>query len=279
MSSILRARSRARHLLAPALVLGAALAAACAEVGTDPDAPVSIEFNHLPSPSILAGDTLRDLLGQAVHLRDSVFVFNRDNDTIVDFPTMFIATVDTARIKYDSAADVLVSTAATGLRNVGIQAQAGSLFPAAVPLAIVPTEPAVIDTVPADSLLNIFFGTPSLLSVMLDEFAVQVTTAGDSTVTGWPVQFRVIALPASLDSVRFIASTSDTLERSRPSPFDTTQAGAAGRHIAAWARSGQADGTDTLVVEALFRVRGVVVDSVRKSIPVVIKRTATATAP
>ena len=276
MSPVTRARTRARRLFAPSLVLAAALAAACAEVGTDPDAPVSIEFNRLPSPSILVGDTLRDLFGNVAHLRDSVFVFNRDNDTIVGFPTMFLATVDTARLKYDSAADVLVSLAPTGLANVGVQAQAASLFPAAVQLAIVRNAPTTIDTVHTDSVLHqIFFGTQALRSRSSKEFTVKVM-ADDSTVTGWPVQFRLVSLPASLDSIRFIASLGDTLAKSRASPFDTTQAGTAARYIAAWAKSGQPNGTDTLVVEALFRVRGEIGGIVQKRIPVIINRPATA---
>ena len=264
------ARRHARHLVAPALVALAALAAACAEVGTDPSAAVSIEFSRLPSPSILVGDTLRDLEGKAVRPRDSVWVFNQANDTIHDYPVRFIATVDTARLKWDSASGYLVSTATTGLRTVGIQAQAGGLFPPPVNLIIVPNEPNKIDTVASDTtrLSIVYVASTGAQQQSNKEFTVRVRAA-DSLVTGWPVEFTVAMLPASLESARFIAQRTDTVA-SRQSPWDTTQTGNASRYILATRKAGVATGTkDTLVVQARFRARGGVLrDSVQLKVPV-----------
>jgi len=67
----------ASFLTSPALVVAAALVAACAEVGTDPDEAVSIQFTRLPSPSILVGDTLRDLFGN-VGRADVIVGYTRD---------------------------------------------------------------------------------------------------------------------------------------------------------------------------------------------------------
>ena len=263
------ARRHARHLVAPALVTLAAVAAACAEVGTDPSAAVSIEFNRLPSPSILVGDTLRDLEGRAVRLRDSVWVFNQSNDTIHDYPVRFVVTVDTARIKWDSTTGYLVSTAKTGLRTVGIQAQAGGLYPPPVNLVIVPTAPDSIETIATDtSTLAINFAASSAAPQQsTKEFTVRLLAA-DTLVTGWPVQFTVAKLPATLESAVFIAQRTDTVPR-RFSPWDTTQTGIASRFIRATHKAGVAAGTkDTMIVQARFRVRGALADSVQLAVPI-----------
>ena len=261
-------RSRARRLLAPLIVALLAAAAACAEVGTDPAEAVSIEFNRLPSPSILMGDTLRDLEGNPVVLRDSVWVFNQSNDTI-DYPVRFVATVDTSRIRWDSVSGYLVSEASTGLTTVGIQAQAGGLFPPAVSLVIAPFAPTAIDSLSDSSEIFLNFIPGKAITRSSEELAVRVHR-NDSLVNAWPVQYLVVSLPASLDSVRLVGSTADTMPKSRRSPYDTTATGNAGRFVVAWRKPGAPVGTDTLVVRARIRVRREVRDSVEWRIPVVI---------
>jgi hypothetical protein len=269
--------SRARRLLAPTVVALAAIAAGCAEVGTDPTEAVSIEFNRLPSPSILVGDMLRDLEGNPVVLRDSVWVFNQSNDTIHDYPVRFVATIDSSRIQWDPATGYLVSVAPTGLRTVGIQAQAGSLFPPPVPLAIVPAAPDSLAFVDPEitTVLAINFVGRDTISTSSEELTTRLY-AGDSLVNSWPVKFRVVSMPASVDSVAFVGTRADTLRASRASPFDTTAGGAASRLVLARLRHDQANGTDTLVVRAFFRVRGEPVDSVEWRLPVIVNRSATA---
>lgn len=268
------ARSRARHLAAPALVATVALAAACAEIGTDPDAVVSIEFNRLPSPAILVGDTLRTLEGEPALVRDSVRLFDQATDTIKDATVRsgirFVATIDTARIAWDSTGGYIVSTAATGLRTVGIQAQAGGLFPPPVSLAIVPLPPTRIDTVRSDTttLLIEFNENTGALSQSTKEFTVRLR-ATDSLVTGWPIEFSAPVMPSTLESVRFIGQRGDTLPTSRLAPWDTTQGGLASRYILARLKPGVGVGTvDTVVVQARFRVRRDLVDSVRLKVPI-----------
>jgi len=54
-------------VLVPLAVVG--LAAACAEIGTGPDRPAAIELEPFPSPSIVAGDTLRTFEGVVSPMR------------------------------------------------------------------------------------------------------------------------------------------------------------------------------------------------------------------
>lgn len=264
-----------RRLLVPAGLLFAAAVAACAEIGNDPGAIVSIEFNRLPSPAILVGDTLRDLEGNPAQVRDSVRLFDRETNPITDPGTRagirFVAAIDSARIVWDSAGGYLVSTAATGVRTVGVQAQAGGLFPPPVSLSIVPAAPTTLTIVdPSPTVvLAIGFGSAQMLSQTSEELTVRLM-ADDSTVTGWPVEYRVVALPPSIDSARVIAAIGDTLAGSRPSPYDTTAGGSASRRVAAWRKAGTSIApTDTVVVRARFRVRRELRDSVEWRIPVV----------
>lgn len=260
--------ARLRRLAAPALVLAAAGAAACAEVGTDPSAPFSVEFTGLPSPAILVADTLRDLQGNPVDLRTAVRVFNADNEPLTGYPVTFLAINDSARIAWDSTTGFLVSYDTTSRTTVGIQATAGRLVPAPVTLNIVRSEPRTL-TEPADTAPARLIYT--LRSVENSTRALQATVNADTgTVSNWPVQFRIVTLPASLDSVRFIASATDTL---RSSPFDTTSSGVAARFVRGWAKPSVTTASDTLVVEALLRVRREAIDTLRYRVPVIIQRT------
>lgn len=259
---------RARRLAAPLLVALAAAAGACAEVGTDPDEPFSIQFSGLPSPAILVGDTLRDLEGNPVDLRDSVRVFNASNREITDFPVRFLATNDSARVRWDEQSGFLVSFDTTSRTSVGIQASAGSLVPLPLTLAIVRQAPTAIAD-PDTGFARLAFVTSATSDVT--QRALQARLRADTaTVATWPVQFRVVRPSALLDSVRFVASATDTV---RSSPFDTTTSGLAGRFVLGWLKPGVANGaTDTLVVEALFRVRAAVAGRVEYKVPVTVNR-------
>ncbi len=88
-------RSRARR----AAVLGAALAsvaAACTDVGTDPQSVVSFVADTTLVPSLFFGDTLRDTVGNAFSLGRIGRAFNSRGETIADAPfTVFVTPADT----------------------------------------------------------------------------------------------------------------------------------------------------------------------------------------
>ena len=48
------------------------VSAACAEVGSGPDVPAAIEIAELPSPSVVIGDTLRNIAGVVTPVRATV---------------------------------------------------------------------------------------------------------------------------------------------------------------------------------------------------------------
>ncbi len=87
----------------------AAAAAACNEVGTNPNTPVAIQLDAPASPSVLLGDTLRDSLGHAAPLH--VIVFNYKNDSIGGIPVSFLAVDSTGAVTVDPALGVVVGHA------------------------------------------------------------------------------------------------------------------------------------------------------------------------
>lgn len=84
----------------------AVVAAACNEVGTNPNTPVAIQLDAPASPSVLLGDTLRDSLGHAAPLH--VTVFNYKNDSIGGIPVSFLAVDSTGAVTVDPALGVVV---------------------------------------------------------------------------------------------------------------------------------------------------------------------------
>lgn len=79
---------RLRRLGAPLAVLAAAVIG-CAELGTDPQVPVALEFEGIAFPAVITGDTLRDAAGAAAPLR--AIAFNGDGDTIANAAIQYLA--------------------------------------------------------------------------------------------------------------------------------------------------------------------------------------------
>lgn len=113
-------RTPLRFFLASLLV---AVAFACTEVGTSPTTPVSLAFDTLPSPSVVYGDTLRDINGVAAKL--TAHAYNADGNEIVDAPVTYLfadgttATVD--------ANGYLIATTDTSKKVISIRAQVGGI--------------------------------------------------------------------------------------------------------------------------------------------------------
>lgn len=77
---------------APLIALAAALAGSCTEVSTSPTKVVAIQFDTLPFPAVVSGDTLRDSLGRAAPLR--ALAFNSRQQVIAGALISYVA-IDT----------------------------------------------------------------------------------------------------------------------------------------------------------------------------------------
>lgn len=125
-------------------LLIAAVAAACTEVGTNPNTPVAIQLDAPASPSVLLGDTLRDSLGVVAPLH--VVVFNFKNDSIPGIPVSFLAVDSTGSVSVDKSSGIVVGHQLIGQVLV---------VATALGLQSIPDTIAVVDTpsvmIPLDS--------------------------------------------------------------------------------------------------------------------------------
>ena len=76
MTRLFAARVPARRIVAPLAVVLAAVAGSCTEIGTNPATVTALEFDSLPYPAVVTGDTLRDSLGNAAPLSATAFNVN-----------------------------------------------------------------------------------------------------------------------------------------------------------------------------------------------------------
>jgi hypothetical protein len=85
-------RSARARLVAPIVVSLAALAAlagSCTEISANPSLVTSLEFDSLPYPAVVTGDTLRDSLGNATPLR--AIAFNASGNVLPNATIQFFA--------------------------------------------------------------------------------------------------------------------------------------------------------------------------------------------
>lgn len=104
-----------------AAVVAAAWMGACSDVGTAPDGIVSLAFDTLPYPSVVARDTMRDSTGRAAPL--SAVAYNADGDVIAE-PAVRYIVLDTGVI-ISSQGYLIATTRTSG--TVRVVAAAASL--------------------------------------------------------------------------------------------------------------------------------------------------------
>jgi hypothetical protein len=200
----------------------AVIAAACIDLSMDPDEIVAIELAEFAWPSIVAGDTLRDVNGAVAPLVARLFDGNGD---VVEGPVEFLVARPGARI---IGGDRLVAddttTGAIGIlaSTPGIQSVIREIQIVAAPRSLVVN--GVVTplrwVVPDDP------GTNTSQPV-----GVRVIAAADSGVRSWIVTFQ-------LEAGGRVIAQNDTSQiflvgdNGRPSYVDTTDAsGAASRRV------------------------------------------------
>ena len=222
-----------------------------------PDAPFSLEFKPLPSPSIVSGDTLRDLEGNAVPLE--AIVYNFRGQPIEDAEVSFVVIDTSGAITLDPTTGHVV---AAGARRgtVRVIASAGTLQSAPLIFQIVPSPSAVAQSGTIDTL-RYSFSNPALNT----SAPLEVKVTRDSAAAGVPayvVQFRLETLADTLVA-RLVddASRRSPLDPSGATAVDTTEStgprvGIAGRRIRLTPSGTLATPVDSIVVLADVRLRG-----------------------
>lgn len=250
-SSTSRALMRrcARAARAAILLSAVALTSACNDINTDPTVVASISLDSVGSPSVIAGDTLRDTLGIVRFMRATAY--NIQGDPLVGYPVRFRS--PDLGVTVDSVTGLVIADSARPT-PIRLLAEAGGLQSTPDTIYVVQTPDSVIAVNPSDSLLYSLRDSTVNVSAPLGVRVVHRTTpALLDPVRGYLVSYT-ISYPS--DTVLAHLVGDDGVSASR---VDTTDAsGTAGRRIRL--RPGRLSAiTDSVVVYASVRFRGAVV--------------------
>lgn len=244
---------------------------ACAEIGTDPDVPASLEIARFPFPSVAVGDSLRDTLGVAFPVR--AIVRNISGGVLEDAPIRYLSR-DTMLL-VDSVTGHVFARALPAQNPASVAARFEQALQILAQVRVTNGPDTVFRTDTA--------ALPSLVSEGVigaadsNTVAVQVhvryrsSTDALQNVNDWLVRFAVVS-PANLtnDTAAAVYLVDD---RGRAGQIDTTGSdGFASRRVRVRSSRFPAPGVaeDTIEVEAAVMRRGVAVPGapVRIRVPV-----------
>ena len=175
-------------MIAPLAVVLAAVVGSCTEIGTNPTIVTALEFDSLPYPAVVAGDTLRDSLGRAAPLH--AVAFNSAGGVITNPPITYLAldsgvTIGPSGFVTAQARDGRVRLIAS---VPGLQSDSLGLIIARRPDSLIATSSLVgtlVFTIPDTASKNV---TPALgLKV-----ATRDTVGGITGTHGWIVSYQVL---------------------------------------------------------------------------------------
>ena len=269
------------------MALGTLLSAgvlACVEIGTGPNDAAAIELAPFASPSIVIGDSLRDINGALARI--TAIVRNIRGEEIVDAPVRFLYAdyVRDSALVVDSASGIVHavrrSTGSGG--EARIAARLGTTLQVLRTL-IVTTRPDsmdVADAVVAELVTSLpDTARPSDNPNRSAEISATVRHKEGDVVTGvnaWLVQFRVVkpANPTN-DTTGLVYLVNDA---GRPSAIDTTDNGGTARRrvrVRAALFPTESKPRDTVAVVVTTSYRGVAVGGAPDTVLVPVRRDTT----
>lgn len=245
------------------------VAMSCTDLPTDPKTPFAISFSRAPSPSVVAGDLLRDSTGAPAPLK--AIVFNLRGDTISD------ATVTYFLVAKDSQPVTLAGdriTARSDTASIGdtarVVAIAGGVQ--STPLRIVVTvRPDSIRRIGADTVR---FNLPAIdtlpqsaaMQVKLLHRVTASERARDTVVPVYEVRYRVDSTSSHISDTSYVSINDESRHYA---PVDTTDVnGIAARQLRVRRAKYPypyeqippgASAVDTVYVSATARYRGTAV--------------------
>ncbi len=206
-------------MIAPLAVVLAAVVGSCTEIGTNPMIVTALEFDSLPYPAVVAGDTLRDSLGRAAPLH--AIAFNAAG-SVIQNPSIAYLALDSG-LTIDPTGIVTAQLRNGTVRIIasvpGLQSTAQTIVVSRRPDSVIVTPPLVDTlafTIPDSAAQNV---TPTLAL----RVATRDTAGGIGGTQGWLVSYRV------LYHGRLLALTDTTVAtlwngNNQPALVDTTAA-------------------------------------------------------
>jgi hypothetical protein len=226
------------------VIAGAILIAACTDIPSGANDILSFQFDPLPSPSVVVGDSLRDTLGVVRGI--SLKAYNYSGTEVSSPPVTFTA-LDRG-IRVDSVTGIVRgdSVRASARIVATLRALTGTIV-----VAVTQKPDSVTGSNARDSLSYSVVDTTNIsndLSVKVLTFSPMVAT--DSSVGQYLVSFKVVS-PTDTALARLVN------DNSARSSIDTTNtAGIAGRKIKLDpVRLTQL--VDSVIVQAFVKYRGV----------------------
>jgi len=236
---------RAQRGTVAALLL-AAVVAGCTAISTDPQAPLSLQFDSLPALAVVVGDTMRG--GDLLPSRVSVKAFNGTGGTVGDEQIRLVG-IDTTSVKAFRVIGGLRLVGSVLAPSVRLVAQVGSLQSQTQTFAVVQA-PTGLNRFAADSLDSLVYNASDTAARFKD--ARSAVFAGATLLHGLRIRFRVVSFTqAILDSVRMVDNVSG-----RPITSALMTGQGATVRIKAYPKLGAA-GRGTVRLEASFKSLGV----------------------
>lgn len=263
--------TRIGRMLALTAIGVTAASVACAEIGTDPTVPASLEIARFPFPSVAVGDSLRDTLGVAFPVR--AIVRNIAGDVIEDAPLRYLSR-DTMLVVDSVTGHVFArDLPATNPASVAARFEQALQILATVRVTNAPDTAFRTDSAALPALVSEAVIGAADSNTVAVQVHVRYRTDTDvlQNVNAWLVRFAVV-YPANLlnDTAASVYLVDD---RGRANQIDTTGTdGFASRRVRVRSSRFPASGVaaDTIEVEAAVMRRGVPVAGapVRIRVPV-----------
>jgi hypothetical protein len=243
-------RFRPVRMIAPLAVAFAAVAGSCTDVNVSPTVVSALEFDSLPYPAVVTGDTLRDSLGNAAVLH--AIAFNAGGKVLPGASVTYFAldsglTIDPTGVVTAQLRDGTVRVIASA---PGLQTGAQTLIVARRPDTVIVT-PLANDTLfytPLDNTANV---TPALTL----QVATRDSIGGVPGTRGWLVSYQLLfhgQIVAATDSTVAVIWNSSN----QPSLIDTTAADGTSSRLVRVHSTGLPTATESLTVVASVRYKG-----------------------
>jgi hypothetical protein len=225
------------------VIAGAILLAACTEIPSGANDILSFQFDPLPSPSVVLGDSLRDSLGVAKGITLKAFNFS---GTEISSPPVVFRAIDRG-IRVDSLTGIVIGDSVRQSARI-VAALRG--LSGTVSIAVTQKPDTVRGSNAFDSLAYSVLDTINISNELNVRVLTYTPVAADSSVGSYLVSFRIIS-PGDTALARLVN------DNGARSTIDTTNSsGIAGRKI-------KLDVTrltslvDSVIVQAFVKYRGV----------------------
>jgi hypothetical protein len=225
------------------VIAGAILLAACTEIPSGANEILSFQFDPLPSPSVVVGDSLRDTLGVVRGITLKAYNFS---GTEVSSPPVTFRAVDRG-IRVDSVTGIIRGDSVRPAARIVATLRGLS---GTVQVAVTQKPDTVVASNDRDSLAYSVTDTANISNAIGVRVLTYTPAVKDSSVGSWLVSFRII----SPSDTAFARLVNDNGARSSVDTTDAT--GRAGRKIKIDITH-LVELTDSVIVQAFVKYRGV----------------------